>query len=219
MSPFLYLLCTVHFLLGFLPFSVLMAQDELYLRELFSGGLGSAPTARSLPSYNEFYSVFSDLIQIDLNNNGRREMIAFEKSDGRDFLLFFDHQRKVLAKFELTPKGIDSHVLRMSKRQLNEQTDVFLIFYDEGRSSYRRTRQTHRLYFVTIDNRDLKTISFAKGSSLSESVETRMQGDWERFYHIELRDLNKNGTNELIVSHGRQTDIYHYAGSGRWIKL
>jgi len=142
-----------------------MSQDELYFRELYSGDL-----TRGKEKIKKKYKwkANTPFYQIDLGGKIWPESIVVEKKDGEDWLHIHDDQKKRIFSFQFDVNGKDSQIYKIFKTKISPKSDVLIIYYYEGNTSYLKFSGTVRLYFLTIDDRKLDSISITKGPIIWE---------------------------------------------------
>ena len=91
-----------------------------------------------------------------------------------------------------------------------------VLYYYEGISKYTEMQSTSRIYLVTIDNNDLKTMKAFKGPSVFEEHKS-LKGHYHlRNYQVYLQDLNNDGIKEVIVKYRNVSQVLLYDGDGKW---
>jgi hypothetical protein len=78
------------------------------------------------------------------------------------------------------------------------------------------TDASARLYLLTIDRRNLKSLHVLKASSFFEERRTFRQHYHQRKYSVELREVNNDLVKEVIVSHRGMNEVFLYRGDGKW---
>jgi len=149
------LLYLLLFLYTFSSFS----QDERFFRKIFSGELISPKSDEPIIKV----SVESPEYKIDLNRDSFPESFKTLKKDGSDYIQFFDYRGNLLANIALDPMGINSKLYKVQLKTLSKNTDVLILYYYEGYNLAVQFEAAARLYFLTIENRDLSNIYFYKG--------------------------------------------------------
>ena len=190
-----------------------LAQDERYFRQLFSGELNKKGKSDAR-KYS--WSIHTPYYSLDLNRDGKEEQIVFVKKDNEDWIEIFDSEKNKIFGHIFENKGYDSELFRIELKTLNAATDVLLLYYYEGVSKYIDFQGTARIYAITIDNRDLKTLSIFKGSSFFDEVKTFKGHYHKRNYEVYLEDLNRDETKELIIKHRNASTVFIYKGQGKW---
>ena len=195
-----------------------MAQDERYFRQLFSGELTKKSEAINDKKYS--YFLHTPFYSIDLNHDGVSEQIVFVKKDSEDWIEIYDQShgtdKTKIFSYQFEALGFDSDLYKIEYKKLSAQTSIILLYYFEGVSRYTEMQATSRIYFITIDNNDLKTFKAYKGPSLFEEKES-LKGHYHlRNYQIYLKDLNNDGVNEVVIKFRGMSRVFVYQGHGQW---
>jgi hypothetical protein len=197
----------------FLIFSSLcIAQDERYYRELFTGEL-----------FGEFEKEFKPKLVVrtsimlqDLNRDGIQEGIIVSKRDGQDWIHILRRDGTVLFKAKLPAKAQDSQLYKIKIKALSHMTDVMVLYFYEGAHKTANFLATARLYFITIDDRDLTSMKIAQGPYyFVEKQQTDLEY-WNRFFHVNVYDFNGDGHREISVSYNRIQRIFSYHPKYGW---
>ena len=194
-----------------------MPQDERYFRQIFSGEL-VAPTL--IPDDKKYsYFIHTPYYDLDLNGDGIPEQIVFVKKDSEDWIEIFENKLGIKTKifsYRFETKGYDSGLYRIELKKLSVNTSVLLMYYHEGVSRYTEMQATSRIYVLSIDNKDLKTLKAFKGPSFFEEHKSLKEQYIRRDYQVYLEDFNNNGTKELVVKHHLTSQVFFYEGAGKW---
>ncbi len=191
----------------------LLAQDERYLRQILSGELNKEV---ELKEKRYAYQIHSPFYALDLNGDGLSEYVVFVKKDSEDWIEVLSEDKVKIFSYNFEPKGFDSELFRIEFKTLGPATKILLLYYYEGASRYLNFQGTSRIYALTIDNQDLKTLSPLKGASFFEEEKTLKGHYHKRNYQVVLEDLNHDSIKELIVKYRRINDVFVYKGSGKW---
>ena len=193
-------------------------QDERFFRQILSGELKDAGVKDQVaPAPKTYwYTANTPYYDLDLNHDRNPERIVFVKRDNEDWLEIFDSNKKKIFSYRFENMGIYSGLYRIEKRQLTPFTDVLFLYYYVGFTKYFNTDSSARLYLLTIDNDDLKTIHVIKGPSYFEERKTFRQHYHVRNYSIEVRDLNDDLKKEVIFKHAGMSEVLIYYGKGKW---
>ena len=194
-----------------------MPQDERYFRQIFSGELARSGVKADEKKYS--YFLHTPFYALDLNRDGVNEKIIFVKKDSEDWIEIFEEKQGVKTKnfsYRFETKGFDSELFRIELKKLSATTSILLMYYYEGLSRYTEMQGTSRVYAITIDNNDLKTMSAFKGPSFFEEHKS-LKGHYHlRSYQVYLNDLNNDNSKELIVKYRETSQVFIYSGSGKW---
>ncbi len=191
-----------------------LAQDERYFRQLFSGEL--LKSNEVVPPKKYTWTVHTPFYELDLNRDKVSESIAFAKKDNEDWIEIFDSDKKKLFSYRFENKGFDSDLYRVELKTLSADTVILLLYYYEGVSKYINFQGTTRIYAITIDNNDLKTMAAFKGPSVFDEQKTFKGHYHKRNYEVYLEDLNKDSIRELIIKHRNASNVFVYMGEGSW---
>lgn len=194
-----------------------MPQDERYFRQIFSGELAKTHAQTDEKKYS--FTIHTPYYALDLNRDGADEQIVFVKKDGEDWVEFFDEKVGIKTKifsYRFETKGFDSELFRVELKRLSPVTSILVMYYYEGLSRYTEMQGTSRVYAVTIDNDDLKTMAAFKGPAFFEEQKS-LKGHYHlRNYQVYLQDLNNDKTKELVVKFRETSQVFLYAGKGKW---
>ena len=190
------------------------AQDERYFRQLFSGEIirGQVPVEEKRYSYY----VHTPYYALDLNRDGKSEHLVFVKKDNEDWIEIMDFDKKKIFSYLFENKGYDSELFRVELKTLSPTASILLLYYYEGVTKYINFQGTSRLYAITIDNNDLKTMKAFKGPSFFDEQKTFKGHYHKRNYDVQLIDLNHDSVKELVIKHRNTNTVFMYLGFGRW---
>ncbi|NOT79761.1 MAG: hypothetical protein HOP07_12275 [Bacteriovoracaceae bacterium] len=189
------------------------AQDERYLRQIFSGELNKE---KEIAARKYSYVIHTPYYALDLNGNNLFEYIVFVKKDSEDWIEILDENKLKIFSYQFEAKGFDSELYRVELKRLGPQVSILLLYYYEGISRYLNFQGTSRVYAITIDNQDLKTLKAFKGTVYFDETKN-MKGHYhKRNYQVFLEDLNNDSVKELIIKYRRMTDVFLYKGEGKW---
>jgi hypothetical protein len=202
------------FLIFLISFNI-SAQDERYYRQILKG---------ELPSFNQDakedqehqYSVLGAFYTVDLNGDGVEEIIQPQKRDGVDWIEIKDSSKRKIFEAKLLAMGGESHIYKIKMAQISQKTKLLLIYLDEGRTVGRRFESTARIFLLTFDNNDLSTMQITEGPHYFHEKEGQREQYWRRDYAVEIRDVDQNGTRDVIVQFNHIQRIMIYKGKGEW---
>ena len=206
----------IFFLLVFIFTQSAFSQDERFFRELFSGEL-TQDKKKDLKTYK--WNSNSPFYEIDLGSNNFPESLVIEKKDGEDWLHIHDDKKFRIFSFKFDVNGKDSLVYRITKKRLSSVTDLLIIYYYEGNTDYRNFKGSVRLYFLTVDNRDLSTISVFKGPIYWDEREMAGGKYAQKKYEVELIDFNHDKKMEIAVGGKFLSKVYFYKLGGKWAEI
>ena len=194
-----------------------MAQDERFYRKIFTGNL--RPSKSQISQMNDFKNVISSSIyKVDLNRDGVDEGIILEKKDGNDYIKIVDNIGRSWFEYRLETLGTESKVYKIMLKSLTKDSDVLIVHFYEGAIESSVFEASARLYFISIDKRDLKSLKIFKGPHYWHEKEVGYKY-WNRFYNVNVFDYNKDGRKEISVNYNKIARIYFYLGYGRWKRL
>ncbi len=196
------------------------AQDERFFRRILSGDLIEAERGEVKEKTYHFVSK-TPLYEIDLNRDGKSEALAYEIKDGEHWLHIYSGlgAKKILFSQKLEVAGKEATLFKIAVRDVSPSVRVMLLFFYEGNSQYLEFNGTGRIYMVTWEHDDLKTLSMTQGPAFWQEREERNRGYYQRKYEVELFDFNKDNIKEIVVKHGFITRVLMYLGKGNWRQL
>lgn len=195
-----------------------MPQDERYFRQIFSGELAKKEMkANDQKKYS--YLIHTPYYALDLNHDNNPEDLVFVKKDSEDWIEILEEvkgEKKKIFSYRFETKGYNSELYRIEFKKLSSKTSVLIMYYYEGLSKYTEMQGTSRIYLITIDNDDLKTLTAFKGPSFFEEHKS-LKGHYHlRNYQVYLKDLNNDDVKELIVKYRETSQVFLYDGNGKW---
>lgn len=196
------------------------AQDERFFRRILSGDL--IESERGSPVQKTYHFVAkTPLYELDLNDDGKNEAFSYEMKDGENWVEIFSAPdgKKSLFKGKFETAGKDANLFKISMRDLSSKVKVLLLFFYEGNSQYLELNSTARIYLLTLEKGDWTTLTLSQGPTFWQEREERNLGYYQRNYAVDLADLNSDGIKELVVKHGRMSQVLMYLGKGRWKKI
>ena len=189
------------------------SQDERFFRELISGEL-TQDKVKEKKVYK--WTANSPLYEIDLGNAHFPESLVIEKKDGEDWLHVHDEKKARIFSFHFDVNGKDSWIYRITKKKISKNTDILLIYYYEGNTDYRNFKGSVRLYVLTVDNRNLSTISVFKGPIFWDEREMPGGKYTQKKFEVNLIDFNHDGIMEIAVGGKSLYNILTYSPGGKW---
>ena len=191
------------------------AQDERYFRKLFTGELLRPKKKPQVPKVE----VSSKRYQIDLNRDGLSESLVTKKKDGTDHLVILDYKGATILDQALTTMGSGSKLYKARHVTLSSQTDALILYFYEGATQSVRFEATARLYFLTVDKRDLKTLSLYQGPHYFHEKEKLYKQYLKRGYSVNVIDYDGDGKKEVSISYNKISRVFKYLENGRWARL
>jgi hypothetical protein len=205
-------------LILFLIYSAtLHAQDERFFRKMFSGELRDK--VQEYVRTRPHFQLASDFYQFDIDNDGRVESFVSEKRDGQEWLNIHDYKKNIIYRAQLDTVGLNSWLYKISIRNISNQTRVFILYFYEGSTEYLEFKAHSRLYFLTIDNKNIKSLSLQKGPIIFDETETFKKNYHLRSYKLNLVDYNNDGVNEIVLKYHLNSWVYIYKYPGKWIEI
>jgi len=185
------------------------------MRDLFGAKLKKYQKKKKTVSQYK-WQVFSPFYRMDIDNDGRDEGFALEKSDGRNFIHVIDKSKEVTGSFEIDTMGDSSKVYKVAVSNLDKKTKIAIVYFYEGKNDYISFFGSVRLYFITFDNLDISKPKFFKGPVIWEEAKDGMRHYHNKKYKVGLVDYNKDGRKEVVVKHHRMSSVFMYFGEGNW---
>jgi len=193
------------------------AQDERFFRRILSGDLIESERVQVAEKTYHFVAK-TPLYEIDLNADKKNEAIAYEVKDGEHWVYIYNSPRadKILFKGKMETAGREASLFKIAVRELSANVKVLLLFFYEGNSHYLELNGTGRVYLLTFENNDFKTLSMAQGPSFFQEREERNYAYYQRKYEVELYDYNRDALKEVVIKHGYISRVMMYLGKGQW---
>ena len=164
---------------------------------------------------------FSPQYLLDLSADGRKERIHFVHRDGKDWILIKDFRGKQIYQYGFRAVGLNATPFKIRFRSLSPSSKVLVIHYYEGYTEYLKFLATARLYFLTFENNDLKTLSMYRGPGVFYEHTDKGKFYRQRTHSIDFVDWNGDGLRDIKIVYGgfRIRDIFLYRGKGHWLHL
>ncbi len=194
------------------------AQDERLFRETLLGGFSKEKAIARVPSRYSF-KANTDMYRVDLNGDGYRDGIIFEKIDGENWLHIHDTHLMRVKSFSLPAIGLDARIIKLRLAQVDKKRRVLLVYFYEGYVEYLDFHGSSRLYMITFHDGTLENAVMTRGPQyFSESEEI-----FKRYYlkrmKVSITDLNNDGVREIIVKKRFITQVYMLAANNHWMRL
>lgn len=213
-------MCVRRIIFTFLLFSLMpsaLSQDESTFRDLLTHSREQKRTGDQGKEYR--IKARSNRYFLDLNGDYREESFYVAKKDGEDWIHFFDYNQKEIFNFQFSPIGPWSRLYRVQMRDLNKTSKVLILYFYEGVTKYLEFQGNARVYFLTIDNNSLKTMSIYKGPIVWDEFRGFKNDYHQRKSEVSMFDLDKDMTREIAVRYGHITRVYRYLGKGKWFNF
>jgi len=191
------------------------AQDERYFRQLLTGQLPQLEKEMLEPTRHQF-SVQGARYHLDLNDDGIEEKIIPQKRDGTDWVLIQNQSGGKLFEAELFSMGGESHIFKIKFARLSKSLKALIIFLDEGKTEGKKFESTARIYVISFENNDFKSMKLAQGPHIFHEKEAQREQYFRRDMLVELRDLNNDGIREIVVNYNHIQRILFYRARGEW---
>lgn len=194
------------------------AQDERYYRQILNGELPALGQGLQEVVEHQF-NVKGARYLVDLNGDGIEEMIQPQKRDGVDWIEISGSGSQKIFESKLLALGGESTIYKIKVAQISPKTKLLILFLDEGKTNGRRFESTARIFLLTFDNNDLSTMHLTQGPHHFHEKEGQREQYWRRDYSVEVRDVNSDGTRDVVVQFNHIQRIMLYKGQGEWERL
>ena len=203
-----------HFICLLISFNIFAANESLYkqILEPKKENLYKGVTRPKVVAVSPRY-------ELDINEDAEFEFIQTEKRDGIDFFYIKGARRNVIFKMKLQGLGDQSHLYKVQLKRINKKTNVLILYFDEGFIEAYNFAKTARLYFVTIDNKNLDTIYGYKGPHFFIEEQTPHNNYVNRRYSVTTFDYNSDNQNEISVKYKSINRVFSYLGKGEWLRF
>ena len=203
-----------HFICLLISFNIFAANESLYkqILEPKEENLYKGVTRPKVVAVSPRY-------ELDINEDAEFEFIQTEKRDGIDFFYIKGARRNVIFKMKLQGLGDQSHLYKVQLKRINKKTNVLILYFDEGFIEAYNFAKTARLYFVTIDNKNLDTIYGYKGPHFFIEEQTPHNNYENRRYSVTTFDYNSDNQNEISVKYKSINRVFSYLGKGEWLRF
>ena len=169
----------------------------------------------SAPPEKILFEQFSPEYLLDMTGDGKKERIRFVNRDGRDRMIVADFRGRRVFHHDFRAVGLDATPYKILFRSLSPFSKVLVIHYYEGHTDYIKFMGSARLYFLTFQKNDLKTLSMYRGPSVF--YEHVRKGRYRRrSYDVDVADLDGDGKRDILVKYGGIKDVFLYRGEGAW---
>ena len=202
----------------FLKPLVTLAQDERYLREIFSGMY--VPLDKKIDQRPIAYKWRANgaIYQLDLDGDGFKELLIPEMIDGQNWLNIYSPGHLPHGSFHFEAQGANSHIYKIIFRSVATNIKVLLVHFYEGYSQYYQFAGQSRLYIITIVDNKLNEMKITKGPVFYYEVEEQWgkKAYYQREYFLNTYDYNNDGIDEISLKYRTSSYVYHYADNGLW---
>jgi hypothetical protein len=188
-------------------------QDERYFRTKMLGGMvENAGQKKLLPSI----SITSDAYEIDLDDDGFKESFTTKNIDGLDHIQFYNKNQAKIFESKFDTKGPKSRLYRVESRRISSLTRLLILYYYEGVVNYLTLKNPGYLYFVTIDDKNLNTLSMTKGPMFWLEHKDIDNTYSQRKFDVDIFDFNNDGIKEVRAKYHQISSVFMYQGKGQW---
>jgi hypothetical protein len=197
----------------FLLYALMLAawsQDESALRNTLTGAKSS------LEEKNYSWLLSSRSFEIDINEDGTSEKLLFQKRDAEDWFVVSNPYGTTLFEAKLDPLGRDSRIYKITLVKVSPTVRTLIIHYYVGLTKYLNLESNARLYFITVQNGDLRKTSFFRADYCWEEVSRPTDHYHRRSYDLKIADYDSDGVKEIALVNRSMTRIYSYRGNGVW---
>lgn len=191
-----------------------LAQDERFVRKMLSGDF--APNNEKAVQGKKHFKAVSSFHEIDLDGDDRVESIVIEKRDSEDWLHIHNYAKEKIYSLKFVRKGWQSDVYKINMREISKDSRVLLVHYYEGHNQGENFSGTARLYVISWDKSDLKTLTAARGPLLWDEFADSKIHYHQRPMHVSLFDFDSDGIREIAVRHHLSSKVMKYSGNGKW---
>lgn len=197
-----------------LNLSIAHCQDEVYMRKLLMGEFEKKVAKKQY--YNKKYDVSSALYEFDMNSDNRVEKFSYRYVDGASWLHILDYYNNKIFNYEFDVNGLHARLYKIRAKDLSPRVRIFVMYFYDGFASYLEYKGNARVYFLTMEDNKLKSLSMFKGPMVWEEYKNSRQHYHQRSYKLYFKDYNKDGIKEVIIDFFGTRRIYMYQGSGQW---
>jgi len=204
------LLCISLFLFTLSSF----AQDERTFRELLVEKAKEDKDRGRKPHFD--FKVRGDRYYLDLNGDDRPESFFASKRDGVDWLELFNNKGDKIFDFKFDTVGSWSRIYKVQMRKISDKAKLLIFYFYEGITRHVNFDGTARVYFLTWDNDNLRSLSMFKGPYIWDENRTFRNHYHQRKFELSMYDFDDDFTREVAVRYGTITRVYKYLGKGKW---
>lgn len=201
------------FALFFLITGPAHGQDERFYRKIFTDKLFEEQKRDEEAKI----IVKSKAYQWDFDRDNIDEQFFLIKRDGQDWFQIDDGFGRILFKEKLNPMGEKAAIQKITAKSISRTTDVYIIHFFEGTTKNPYKESSARLYFLSIDNRDLKTLKLFKGPQYWHENRQYDHVYWNRMQQLVVQDFNQDGVKEIAIHYNTRHKVYFYQQDGSWL--
>jgi hypothetical protein len=194
----------------------LLAQDERYFRDIFSGAL----QRKINPDVEKpKIEVRSAGYRFDLNDDGLPEIIRSSKRDNVDWFEIYDFRDSLIFETALDTQGINAGIYKANVVSISPTVKAIILHFYEGFTESTQFDGTARIYVLTFENNNLNKITVTKGPHFFHEFAKVREQYWRRPMRVNVIDYDKDGTKEISTSYGDLQYVIQYLGKGQWKKI
>jgi len=190
------------------------SQDERTFRDILTHSERLDATRRLAPEYK--YQARSHRYYLDIDEDGAPESFYSSKRDGEDWLTIFSNKGREIYRFRFDTVGPWSRLFKIQMRRISKSTKVLILYFFEGMTKYINFQGTSRVYFLTLENNNFKTLSTFKGPYTWDEYRSFKEHYHQRKFKVSLFDFDKDREREIAVRYGLITRVYKFMGEGIW---
>lgn len=157
--------------------------------------------------------------ELDLDGDHRNEKISMENNDGVNHLVIRNYRNFPILRKPFLTQAIGGIVHKLRLVQVSKETKLLIVYYFEGTTEYLDFQATGRLYFVSWQNNDLKTLKMSLGPHYWQENKSYRGNYFNRRFEVYLKDFNNDGIKEVAVKLGNISRVYHLLRSNEWATL
>ncbi|MCT4640901.1 MAG: hypothetical protein N4A33_01300 [Bacteriovoracaceae bacterium] len=189
------------------------AQDEAYLQQIFKDKV------QIIKQVTPKLEVKTRDYLLDINSDGHPEKVVLSKKDGVDFFIIKDHYNNTVLSYRLETMGENSSAFKLQLKKLNENTNVIILYFDEGYTQAEKFSKFARVYFFTIENKSIQKIYAYKGPHIFIEQESNWNSYINRRYSVTTFDYNNDGQKEISIKYLSTNRVFSYKGEGSWLRF
>jgi hypothetical protein len=194
------------------------AQDERFYRQIIGGQLPELNKGTVELASSQF-NVGGSSYHVDLNGDGIEEILCPQKRDGVDWLEIRDTSQRVIFEAKLLALGSESVLYKIKLVNLSLVTKALILYLDEGKTHGKKFESSGRIFVISIDNNDLKSMVLTQGPHFFHEKEGQREQYWRRDYNLNVYDVDKDGIREISVQYHHIQRFMKYLGNGMWLRF
>lgn len=204
------MLCLYTFILAFSTH----AQDERTFRELLIEKAKEDSERNHRPHYD--FTARSNRYYLDLNGDNNPESFFTSKRDGGDWLELFNSKGDKIYDFKFDTAGSWSRIYKVQMRKISTTAKILIFYFYEGVTRHMNFEGTARVYFLTWENDNLRSLSMFKGPYIWDENRTFRNHYHQRKFELSMFDFDNDFTREVAIRYGTITRVFKFLGRGKW---